>query len=80
MHVVDVSDINHPRKVAEYAVPEAGSHNMWVENDILYMGYYTGGGRVLAVTGIPGNPYTFYFGAVAGQPVGGRPPHGYPTD
>src|SRR5215470_16886264 len=24
------------------------------------------GGRVLAVTGIPGDPYTFYFGAVAG--------------
>ena len=51
MHVLDVSDINHPRKVAEYAVPEAGSHNMWVENDILYMGYYTGGGRVLDVSG-----------------------------
>jgi hypothetical protein len=51
MHVVDVSDISHPRKVAEYAVPEAGSHNMWVENDILYMGYYTGGGRVLDVSG-----------------------------
>jgi hypothetical protein len=51
MHVVDVSDINHPRKVAEYAVPESGSHNMWVENDILYMGYYTGGGRVLDVSG-----------------------------
>lgn len=51
VHVVDVSDINHPRKVAEYAVPEAGSHNMWVENDILYMGYYTGGGRVLDVSG-----------------------------
>src|SRR5580704_8110157 len=24
------------------------------------------GGRVLAVTGIPGDPYTFYFGGVAG--------------
>ncbi len=24
------------------------------------------GGRVLAVTGVPGDPYTFYFGAVAG--------------
>ena len=28
------------------------------------------GGRVLAVTGIPGDPYTFYFGGVAGG-VGG---------
>jgi hypothetical protein len=51
VHVVDVSDINHPRKVAEYGVPEAGSHNVWVENDILYMGYYNGGARVLDVSG-----------------------------
>lgn len=51
MHVVDVSDIMHPRKVAEYGVPEAGSHNIWVLDDILYMGYYNGGGRVLDVSG-----------------------------
>jgi hypothetical protein len=51
VHVVDVSDINRPRKVAEYSVPEAGSHNVWVENDILYMGYYNGGARVLDVSG-----------------------------
>lgn len=51
VHVVDVSDITHPRKVAEYGVPEAGSHNIWVLDDILYMGYYNGGGRVLDVSG-----------------------------
>jgi len=51
VHVVDVSDINAPRKVAEYPVPEAGAHNMWVEDDIMYMGYYTGGGRVVDVSG-----------------------------
>lgn len=51
VHVVDVSDIAHPRKVAEYAVPEAGSHNVWVKDDILYMGYYNGGARVLDVSG-----------------------------
>ncbi len=51
MHVVDVSDINNPKKVAEYSVPEAGAHNMWVEGDLLYMGYYNGGGRVLDVSG-----------------------------
>ncbi len=51
VHVVDVSDITRPRKVAEYGVPEAGSHNVWVEDDILYMGYYTGGARVLDVSG-----------------------------
>ena len=41
----------HPRAVAQYAVPEGGSHNMWVENDILYMGYYSAGARVLDVSG-----------------------------
>jgi len=51
VHVVDVSDITNPRKVAEYPVPEAGAHNMWVDNDIMYMGYYTGGGRVVDVSG-----------------------------
>ncbi len=50
-HVVDVSDINNPRKVAEYPVPESGAHNMWVEDDIMYMGYYNGGGRVVDVSG-----------------------------
>jgi len=51
VHVVDVSDINKPRKVAEYPVPEAGAHNMWVENDIMYMGYYNGGARIVDVSG-----------------------------
>jgi hypothetical protein len=50
-HVVDVSDIANPRKVAEYEVPEAGAHNMWVENDVMYLGYYNGGARVLDVSG-----------------------------
>jgi len=51
VHVVDVSDIEHPKKVATYEVPEGGSHNMWVENDILYMGYYNAGARILDVSG-----------------------------
>ena len=51
VHVIDVSDINNPRKVAEYPVPEGGAHNMWVENDVMYMGYYSGGGRVVDVSG-----------------------------
>ena len=51
VHVVDISDINHPRKVAEYPVPEGGAHNMWVDNGIMYMGYYSGGGRVIDVSG-----------------------------
>ena len=51
VHVMDVSDINNPRKVAEYPVPEGGAHNMWVENDLMYVGYYSGGGRVVDVSG-----------------------------
>ncbi len=50
-HVIDVSDIANPRKVAEYNVPEGGAHNMWVENDLMYLGYYSGGGRVVDVSG-----------------------------
>lgn len=50
-HVVDVSDLAHPREVATYSVPEAGAHNIWVKDDVLYMGYYTGGARVLDVSG-----------------------------
>ena len=51
VHVIDVADINHPRKVAEYPVPEGGAHNMWVEDGIMYMGYYSGGARVVDVSG-----------------------------
>jgi hypothetical protein len=51
VHVVDVSDIEHPKKVATYEVPEGGSHNMWVENDIMYMGYYNAGARIVDVSG-----------------------------
>jgi hypothetical protein len=51
VHVVDVTDIEHPRRVAQYAVPEAGSHNMWVADDVMVLGYYNGGGRVVDVSG-----------------------------
>lgn len=58
VHIVNVSDVEHPREVAEYAVPEAGAHNMWVADDVMYMGYYNGGGRVVDVSGeLRGNLY-----------------------
>jgi hypothetical protein len=50
-HVLDVSDPTHPREVATYSVPEGGAHNIWVVDDVLYMGYYSGGARVLDVSG-----------------------------
>jgi hypothetical protein len=50
-HVMDVSDLKHPREVAQYEVPEGGSHNFWAANDMLYEGYYSGGARVLDISG-----------------------------
>lgn len=51
LHVMDVSDLSHPREVAQYQVPEGGSHNFWVADDVLYEGYLSAGGRVLDVSG-----------------------------
>jgi len=50
-HVMDISDLKHPREVAQYEVPEGGSHNFWAANDMLYEGYYSGGARVLDISG-----------------------------
>ena len=50
-HVMDLSDIKHPREVAQYEAPEGGSHNFWAANDMLYEGYYSGGARVLDISG-----------------------------
>ncbi len=50
-HVMDVSDLKHPKEVAWYEVPEGGSHNFWAANDMLYEGYYSGGARVLDISG-----------------------------
>src|SRR5258708_36313168 len=50
-HVMDISDVKHPREVAQYEVPEGGSHNFWAANDMLYEGYYSGGARVLGISG-----------------------------
>jgi hypothetical protein len=51
IHVIDVSDVEHPREVAKYDLPEAGAHNVWVEDEVLYIAYYQGGVRVVDVSG-----------------------------
>ena len=51
IHVIDWSDWDHPQEVARYQVPEAGSHNLWVENDVLFAAFYNGGLRVVDVSG-----------------------------
>jgi hypothetical protein len=45
IHVVDVSDLTHPREVASYHMSGAGTHNFWVDeaNQRLYAAYYNGG-------------------------------------
>ena len=51
IHVLDMSDMDHPVEVAHYEVPDAGAHNMWAHKDRLYVGYYQGGFRVLDISG-----------------------------
>jgi hypothetical protein len=51
LHVIDVSDIQHPREVAWYEPTDGGVHNVWVEGDTLYLGNYQGGARVLDISG-----------------------------
>ena len=51
VHVIDASDIRNLRKVAQYDPIEFGAHNLWVADDLLYIGAYDGGVRVLDVSG-----------------------------
>jgi hypothetical protein len=90
LHVMDVTDIEHPREVANYEVPEGGMHNVWPDNDILYLGDYAGGGRAVDISGeLRGNLYeqgreiaSFFPGDQAGYRAnlpftwGAQPAHG----
>lgn len=51
IHVVDFTDAENPEEVARYEIPEAGSHNMWIEDDKLYAAFYNGGLRVVDISG-----------------------------
>ena len=52
VHVLDLTEMESPVEVARYEVPEAGAHNLWVdERDRLYVGYYQAGLRVVDVSG-----------------------------
>ena len=51
IHVIEWDEWDKPREVARYQVPEAGTHNLWVEDDVMYIGYYNGGLRVVDVSG-----------------------------
>jgi hypothetical protein len=51
LQVIDVSDWNHPRAVAWYSPEMGGVHNIWVVDDVLYMGAYNSGFRAFDVSG-----------------------------
>jgi hypothetical protein len=57
-HIVDFTDPLNPRKVGRYQIEDYGSHDIIVENDILYQAYYDGGVRIVDVSGmLLGNLY-----------------------
>jgi len=51
LHFVDFSDLKNPVEIARYELPGHGSHNYWIEDDILYVGMYTGGVRIIDISG-----------------------------
>ena len=51
IHIFEWDEWDNPQEVARYQVPEAGTHNLWVEDDILYIAYYNGGLRVVDISG-----------------------------
>jgi Big-like domain-containing protein len=50
-HIVDFTDPMHPKKVGRYHLEDYGSHDIIVEDDVLYQAYYDGGVRVVDVSG-----------------------------
>ena len=51
LHFVDFSDTKNPIEVAKYELPTHGTHNLWIEDDILYVAMYTGGLRIVDLSG-----------------------------
>ena len=51
LHFVDFTDLKNPKEVARYELPGYGSHNFWIEDDVVYAGMYNGGVRVIDVSG-----------------------------
>ena len=53
LHFIDFSDLDNPDEIARFEIPNAGSHNYWVdeENELLYAAFYNGGVRVVDISG-----------------------------
>ena len=50
-HFLNMNNYKDPVEEAIYQVPEAGSHNLWVQGDTLYTAFYQGGLRVVDISG-----------------------------
>lgn len=50
-HIIDFTDPKHPQNIARYHQEEFGSHDIIVEDDVMYQAYYDGGLRVVDVSG-----------------------------
>ena len=50
-HFINFDDPDNPKEDAVYIVPEAGSHNQWVHDDILLAAFYQAGIRILDISG-----------------------------
>lgn len=58
IHFFKLNSWDESEEVARYEVPEAGTHNFWIENDTLYIAYYQGGLRIVDISGeLLGNLY-----------------------
>lgn len=51
IHIIEWDDWDNPKEVARYEVPEVGTHNIWVEDDVMYVAYYGGGLRIVDISG-----------------------------
>jgi hypothetical protein len=57
-HIIDFTDPLNPLPVGRYHLEDYGSHDIIVEDDVLYQAYYDGGVRVVDVSGeLMGNLY-----------------------
>ena len=54
---VDFTDLKNPIEAVRYELPGHGSHNYWIRDDILYVAMYTGGLRVVDISGDLLRPY-----------------------
>jgi hypothetical protein len=50
-HFMDYSDPDNPKEEAIFQIPEAGSHNLWIQGDTLIGAMFHGGLRVVDISG-----------------------------